>query len=107
MNHFKYGDIVLVQLNKDVEVKQEATVRPALVISADTINDNLQTVIICPLIEAKNVSQSRIGATFVPKEIGGLHENSLILSFQIKTISKERVLKRLSSLPSDLTQIMH
>lgn len=100
MNHLKHGDIVLIQLNQNIAVKPEESERLALVISANAINDNLPTVIICPLIEAKNVSESRIGATYVPKEIGGLSEDRIVLSFQIQTISKERIVKRISSLPS-------
>ena len=101
MSSFKCGDIVLVQLSQDEQAKLNGSSRYAVVISADIINENLQTVIVCPLIEAKQVVKSRIGATFVPKSVIGMDINSLVFSLQIKTISKERIVKRVSSLPTD------
>ena len=98
MISFKHGDIVLVSLDS---LKQKSPARYAVVISSDVINDNLQTVIVCPLIEAKKVTKSRIGATLIPKEVIGMEENCLALSLQLKSVAKERILKRVSSLPVD------
>ena len=101
MKSFKHGDIVLVNLDG---LKQKPLARHAVVISTDIINENLQTVIVCPLIEAKQVAKSRVGATLIPKEVIGMDENCLAFSLQIKTVAKERILKRISSLPLDYMQ---
>ena len=100
MSSFNCGDIVSVKL-KDNEVEEKKSIGYAVIISAEVINKNLQTVIVCPLIEAKNVSESRIGATFVPKRETDLDLNCVILSLQIKTISKKRIQKRISVLPTN------
>lgn len=99
MGSFKHGDIVLIRLNGTSATDGNESTRHAVIISADIINENLQTVIVCPLIEAKQVSQSRIGATFVPKADIGLDRDGLVFSLQIKTVSKDRIVKRVSSLP--------
>ncbi len=101
MISFKHGDIVSVNLDG---VKQKSPARYAVVISTDVINENLQTVIVCPLIEAKQVAKSRIGATLIPKEVIGMEENCLAFSLQLKSVAKERIQKRISSLPEDYMQ---
>lgn len=101
MKSLKHGDIVLVNLGAP---KQKSTTRHAVIISTDVINENLQTVIVCPLIEAKQVSKSRIGATLIPKEVIGMEENCLAFSLQLKTVAKEKIIKRVGSLPLDYLQ---
>lgn len=100
MSLLKYGDIVSVGLSQRSATEPTGQSGFAVIISADIINENLQTVIVCPLIAAKNVSESRIGATFIPGEAIGLDSDSVVLSLQIKTISKDKIIKRVSSLPS-------
>lgn len=99
MSTFKYGDIVSVKLEAFPNTQEDVLTRYALIISADIINENLQTVIVCPLIEAKKLSKSRIGATYLPKEEIGLETDCLVFSLQIKTISKDRIVKRVGALP--------
>ncbi|MFQ5708949.1 MAG: type II toxin-antitoxin system PemK/MazF family toxin [bacterium] len=99
MIHCKHGDIVLVHLGPRSSSAANGMTQPALIISSETVNANLQTIIVCPIIDAKNVAQSRMGATLIPKEMLGCETNRLVLSFHIMTVSKDRVLKRLGSLP--------
>jgi len=100
MSSYNCGDIVSVKLKDNGEHPQKA-IGYAVIISAEVINKNLQTLIVCPLIEAKKVFESRIGATFVPKGETDLDLNCVILSLQIKTISKKRIQKRISVLPAN------
>ncbi|KAA3610991.1 MAG: type II toxin-antitoxin system PemK/MazF family toxin [Calditrichaeota bacterium] len=100
MNLYSRGDVILVGLNSDVSPKAaNPIVRPAVVVSSDTLNSNLNTIIVCPIIEANGVSESRIGATFVHSDIMGLGKNCIVLSFQIRSIDKNRVTRRVGSLP--------
>lgn len=99
MSSYNCGDIVSVKLTDNGV--EEKSFGYAVIISAEVINKNLQTVIVCPMIEAKTVSESRIGATFVPKGETDLNLNCVILSLQIKTISKKRIQKRISVLPTN------
>ena len=100
MSSYNCGDIVSVKLT-DNDLEEKKPLGYAVIISAEVINKNLQTVLVCPLIEAKTVSESRIGATFVPKDEIDLDLNCVILSLQIKTISKKRIQKRISVLPTN------
>jgi len=106
MRSYKHGDIILVQLEPAETRATSAGTRSghAVIISGDIINENLQSVIVCPLIDAELVTKSRIGATFVPKADVGLACNSLVFSLQIKTVPKDRILKRISSLPAAYIQ---
>ncbi|MFQ5602584.1 MAG: type II toxin-antitoxin system PemK/MazF family toxin [bacterium] len=101
MNTYKYGDIVTVRVNNHSETNQKGGTRNAVIVSADVINDILQTVIVCPIIASKGVSDTRIGATFIPKNVGGLERDGLAFSLQIKTIHKDRIVQRIGSLPME------
>ncbi len=101
INSFKYGDLVLVNIDDNPESNETNQNRHAVIVSADVINDNLNTVIVCPVIEANRVSDTRIGATYIPQKAIGLEKDSLVISIQIKTIAKDRIVKRIGSLPSD------
>ncbi|MFQ5677695.1 MAG: type II toxin-antitoxin system PemK/MazF family toxin [bacterium] len=100
MTSFIFGDIVAI--NSDVsDADLNGLTQHGVVISAEVINKTLHSVIVCPLIEAETVSQSRIGATFIPKMDTGLKFDAVALSLQIKTIPKERIQKKIGGLPSN------
>lgn len=106
MSAVKCGDIVSVRLDSNNDDVATHTLGYGVVVSADIINENLKMVLACPLLEAKGVSSSRIGATFLPKGKTGLDSNFLALSLQVRTIPKERITKRISALPGGyLSQI--
>ena len=71
----------------------------AVIISADVLNDHLQTVLVCPLVEAPQMKESRMGATLIPKEVIGMERDVVVFSLQIKTIGKNQIVKRISSVP--------
>lgn len=95
------SDVVLVRHGHAPGLEQNDDI-PAVVISCDTINDNLETVIVCPLIESKQPSESRVGAIFVPKEVLGLENNHFVLCLQILTVFQEQIINRIGSLPDSL-----
>ncbi len=88
------GDIVSVQI-------KESSLDPAfaVIISADVLNDHLPTVLVCPLVEAPQMKESRIGATLIPKEVIGMERDVVVFTLQIKTIGKNQIVKRISSVP--------
>lgn len=104
MNSVRAGDVVEIRLHDLSEPGQKADSAYAVIISANAINDHLSTVIVCPLMDAKEVKKSRMGATFLPKDIVGIEKDSIAFSLQIKTVSKNRILKRINSLPTDYIQ---
>ncbi|MFQ5637877.1 MAG: type II toxin-antitoxin system PemK/MazF family toxin [bacterium] len=104
MKSFKYGDIIQVELNNVSGSENGASKCYAVIISTDAINDNLNTVIACPLIEAAGVTKSRMGATLIPGDAAALDGDYLAFSLQIKTIFKKRILRRINSLPQEYMQ---
>ena len=95
----KYGDIIAVSVAGGTYDEQADFIRYAVVVSADIINENLPTAIVCPLIKAGRVKQSRIGATYLPKEETNLDHDYLVLSLQVKTIYKDHIIRRVGTLP--------
>ena len=94
------GDIVSLQLNDPSPDPSSKKVQQfAVIISADVLNDHLHTVLVCPLVEAPQMKESRIGATLIPKEVVGMERDVVVFSLQIKTIGKNQIVKRISSVP--------
>ena len=95
---FKRGDIVTVNLNpkKGHEVGK---VRPAVIISGDDENTMLDTIILMPLstdlIEDIEPYRMRISKR------DRLQQDSDILINQVRTLSKQRVGKKIAALSSN------
>ncbi len=99
MNSIKHGDVIKIRANGTTKNKAQPAYHLGVVVSADVINDNLNTVIVCPLIRAEEVNASRLGVTFVPGRVVGAEADHLVFSLQIKTVPKHRIAQRLSTLP--------
>lgn len=100
MSSCSRGDIVLVNLDQAGVEKMNATLaKPALVVSSDILNKNLDSVLVCPILEANGVSESKTGATFVPQVISGLNKDCIVFAFQIRSVTRTRIIRRLGSLP--------
>ena len=97
MEQLFFGDLVLIDTNPDAAKKQIA-----IVVSANVVNEYLHSVIICPLIHMPHFQQSRIGATFLPKEISCLEQDAMINYIAMTSISKEQIIKRIGTLPAVL-----
>lgn len=90
------GDIFLADLNPVVGTEQ-AGIRPVLVVQIDNANKVSPHTIIIPFTtkirEAILPSHAKI-----PKGIGGLTEESVLLCEQIRVIDKKRLIRKLGSL---------
>jgi mRNA-degrading endonuclease toxin of MazEF toxin-antitoxin module len=60
------------------------------------------SIIVCPLIEIGEISESRVGAAYVPGELIGMSRDSLVLCLHILTLDQDQIVKRIGSLPSSL-----
>jgi len=80
-------EVYLVSLDPIIgsEIKKN---RPCVIISPNEINRNLRTVIIAPMTSATRNYPTRINISFQNK-------NGQILLDQIRTIDKERLVKKL------------
>ena len=93
------GDVVLVNLDPTVGVEIKKT-RPAIVASNDSINQFSQLVVVVPL--TKNTAHLSPSHVVIPKGSARLTFTSKVVTEQIKAVDKQRIVKRLGSLPPTL-----
>ncbi len=67
--------------------------RPALIISGNMLNENLNIVIVCPL--TSNIKGFKGNVVLNPTTENGLKASSEILTFHIRSVSKERLKKKM------------
>jgi len=94
----KQGDIYLARLEPTEGAEQSGT-RPVVIISGNTMNRYFELVIVCPLSSRiKNYA----GCVQLKKNmLNGLEVDSEIITFQIRTIAKARLTKRLGKISGD------
>ena len=86
--------------------KEQRGKRPAVIISGNAMNKNLGIFIICPISsKIKNYA----GCVKIAKnKINKLNEDSEIITFQIRTIAKERMIKKIGEITNEqLTEIFN
>lgn len=88
-------DIYLANLNP-VKGNEQKGQRPVVVISGNTMNNNFGVLIICPISsKIKNYA----GTVKLDKNKSNkLTEDSEIITFQIRTIAKERMIKKIGEI---------
>ncbi len=92
----KRGDIYLVGLDPTRGIEMKKT-RPCVIVSPDELNAHLQTTIVAPLTTAGKPYPFRVQCQFEGKK-------GHIVIDQIRTIDRERLLKRLGRLPETTLQ---
>lgn len=96
----KKAEIWLADL-EPVKGSEQGKTRPVVIISGNAMNENFPVVITCPL---SSIIKNYAGCVVVPKsKSNGLSSDSEIITFQIRSVSKERLIKKLGSVSS--TQI--
>jgi mRNA interferase MazF len=87
----KQSEIWLADLNP-VKGSEQKGIRPVVIISGNAMNDNLGICIVCPLTSRiKNYA----GCLVLKKDSqNGLDKDSEVITFQIRTISKGRLISR-------------
>ena len=89
------GDIYLVDL-RDATGSEQGGIRPAIVVQNEVGNKHSPTTIVCPLT-SKQKKQIETHVMLTPSDCG-VRENSTVLCEQVRTIDKERLLKKLGEL---------
>lgn len=70
--------------------------RPAVIVSGDLMNKYLKVVIVCPLTtKIKNYKGNLI---LEPDKLNGLEEKSEVLTFHLRSVSKERLKNKLGNI---------
>jgi mRNA interferase MazF len=96
------GEIWLADLEPIKGSKQGKT-RPIVIISGNTMNEHFSVVITCPL---SSIVKNFAGCVVIPKtKSNGLSCDSEIITFQVRSISKERLLKKLGVITAAQMQL--
>jgi mRNA interferase MazF len=92
------GEIWLASLDPTVgsEIRKS---RPCVVISPPEMHDHLRTVIVAPMTTTRRSYPSRIPVAFAGK-------NGDIALDQIRTIDKDRIVKRLGTVPAETAETL-
>lgn len=87
----KQGEIWYVDLSPTKGSEQSGQ-RPVLIISGNLLNQHLNVVIACPL--TTKIKNYKGNVILKPSEKNRLTETSEVLTFHIRSISKERFLRK-------------
>jgi mRNA interferase MazF len=90
----KQAEIWLADLDPAKGIEQ-GKIRPVLIISGDTMNENFPVVIACPL---STIIKNYEGCVVIYKnKINKLTSDSEVITFQVRTISKDRLIKKMGN----------
>jgi len=88
--------IFLANLNPVIGSEQKGK-RPVLVVSDEDFNQVMPVVTILPITSLKKGRRVYPNEVLIPRGMGGLTADSIILAHQIRTISKERLIRLLGA----------
>ena len=91
----KQCEIWLADLNP-VRGSEQKGMRPVVIVSGNVLNDYMPIVIACPLTSKIKAYKGNI--VLEPNQTNGLSAKSEILTFHIRSISKERLVKKLGKI---------
>ena len=99
----KQREIWYADLNP-VKGSEQKGYRPVVIISGDLVNTYLQIVIACPL--TSKIKNYKGNVVLKPTEMNGLPRSSEIMIFHIRSISKDRLVKKTGSITADELAIL-
>ena len=91
----RQGEIWYADLNP-VKGSEQKGYRPVVIISGNVVNTYLQIVIACPL--TSKIKNYKGNIVLSPDKNNGLSETSEVMVFHIRSISKERLVKKLGKI---------
>ena len=94
----KQAEIWYANLNPTLGSEQAGN-RPVLIISGNMLNKYLEIVIVCPL--TTKIKNYKGNLVIEPTKQNGLSSISEILTFHIRSISKDRLVKKVGSITED------
>lgn len=91
----KQGEIWLADLNP-VKGSEQKGVRPVVIVSGNAMNESLGVCIVCPV---STKIKHYAGCLVMKKDrTNGLDKDSEIITFQIRTISGERLMQKIGTI---------
>lgn len=97
----KQAEIWYANLNP-IKGSEQAGHWPVLIISGNMLNKYLEIVIVCPL--TTKIKNYKGNLVIKPTNQNGLISTSEILTFHIRSISKDRLIKKIGSINEDELQ---
>lgn len=76
--------------------QEQRGIRPAVIISGNVMNDHYNLIIACPM--TSKIKNMRGNVILNPTKSNGLKTKSEILVFHVKSISKERLIKKIGNI---------
>ncbi len=96
----KQGEIWYADLNP-AKGREQAGLRPVVIISGDLLNQHLTTVIVIPL--TTKIKKYKGNPVVSPGKTNGFKEESEMLVFHIRSVSKDRLVRKVGSIePEEL-----
>ena len=77
---------------------EQGKIRPVLVISEEEINQILPVVSVLPITSRKSGRRIYSNEVLIPVGIGGLEKESIVLCYQIRTLDKKRLTKKIGKI---------
>ena len=98
----KQGEIWYSDLNP-TKGSEQAGLRPVVIVSGNLLNQHLPIVIVVPL--TTKIKKYKGNPILSPTKENGLKSESEMLVFHIRSVSKDRLVRKLGTIePSDLDQ---
>ena len=94
----KQGELWYADLNP-VKGSEQSGTRPVVIVSGNVANTYLNTVICCPL--TTKIKGYKGNVLLKPDASNKLRESSEILTFHIRSISKERLVRKIGTISVD------
>ncbi len=94
----KQGEIWFTNLNPTKGCEQNGF-RPVLIISGNVLNTYIKIVIACPL--TTKIKNYKGNIVLQANKLNGLRATSEVLTFHIKSLSKERLVKRIEKVSKE------
>lgn len=79
-----------------VKGSEQKGYRPIVIISGNMLNEHLNIVITCPL--TTKIKDYKGNLVLKPTKLNGLNKKSEIVIFQVRSISKDRLIKRIGTI---------
>ena len=100
----RQGEIWFAELNPTKGSEQSGR-RPVVIISGNTLNDALPIVIVVPI--TSKIKSYPTCVLLRPNRTNGLKKESEAIPFQIRTITKKRLVRRIGRIaPDELREIV-
>ena len=91
----RQGEIWFANLNP-TRGSEQSGFRPLVIISGNMLNEHLNVVITCPL--TTKIKNYKGNVVLQPGEANKLTQSSEILTFHIRSVSKERLVRKIGNI---------